>query len=258
LKNIGDTNILASIESNSFPLSHFSTVSTGLKVYQTGKGKPPQSDYQKHNRVFHATSRINGTYEKYLDGVDVCRYKLGWSGEYLSYGDWIAEPRRSVPFSGTRLLVRQIPSKPPYLINAVLTEDKSYNDINSMVIFNPVKGIDLKYLLGLINSRLLSYWFQKTFDKLQRKIFPQFKVKELAIFPIQPINFSNPAEKAAHDKMVSLVERMLSLHRRSARTPQEKEMIRREIESTDQAIDARVYELYGLTEEEIKIVQGKV
>jgi type II restriction/modification system DNA methylase subunit YeeA len=48
---------------------------------------------------------------------------------------------------------------------------------------------------------------------------------------------------------------MLELHRRSARTPQEKEMIQREIESTDRAIDALVYELYGLTEDEVKIVE---
>jgi hypothetical protein len=40
-------------------------------------------------------------------------------------------------------------------------------------------------------------------------------------------------------------------------TPQEKEMIRREIESMDRAIDALVYELYGLTEDEIMIVEGK-
>ncbi len=57
--------------------------------------------------------------------------------------------------------------------------------------------------------------------------------------------------------MVSLVERMLLLHKQSARTPQEKEIIQREIESTDKAIDTLVYELYGLTEEEIKIVKGK-
>ena len=49
---------------------------------------------------------------------------------------------------------------------------------------------------------------------------------------------------------------MLALHKQSARTPQEKEMIQREIESTDGAIDSLVYELYGLTEEEIKIVEG--
>jgi len=48
----------------------------------------------------------------------------------------------------------------------------------------------------------------------------------------------------------------ISTSKQSARTPQEKEMIQREIESTDGAIDALVYSLYGLTEEEIKIVEG--
>ena len=76
-------------------------------------------------------------------------------------------------------------------------------------------------------------------------------------FPIRTINFSDPAEKAAHDKMVSLVERMLSLRKQSPRTPQEQEMVQREIESTDSQIDRLVYELYGLTEEEVRIVEGK-
>jgi hypothetical protein len=56
--------------------------------------------------------------------------------------------------------------------------------------------------------------------------------------------------------MVSLVERMLELHRSSPRTPQDKERVKREIESTDRAIDSLVYELYGLTEGEIKVVEG--
>ena len=41
------------------------------------------------------------------------------------------------------------------------------------------------------------------------------------------------------------------------RTPQDKERVKREIESTDRQIDRLVYELYGLTEEEIRIVEGK-
>ena len=58
--------------------------------------------------------------------------------------------------------------------------------------------------------------------------------------------------------MVALVETMLELHKRqaSAKTPQEKEMLSRQIESTDGAIDRLVYGLYGLTEEEVKIVEG--
>jgi len=56
-------------------------------------------------------------------------------------------------------------------------------------------------------------------------------------------------------------ERVLGLHRQSARTPKEQEMLRHEIESTDAAIDRLAYELsptgmiYGLTEEEIRIVE---
>ncbi len=50
---------------------------------------------------------------------------------------------------------------------------------------------------------------------------------------------------------------MLALHKQSPRTPQEKESLSRETEATDGQIDRLVYELYGLAEEEIKIVEGK-
>jgi len=56
--------------------------------------------------------------------------------------------------------------------------------------------------------------------------------------------------------MISLVNRMLSLYKQTARTPQEKESLQQEIEATDRRIDQLVYELYGLTEKEIKIVEG--
>ncbi len=75
-------------------------------------------------------------------------------------------------------------------------------------------------------------------------------------FPVRSINFSDRANKARHDKMVSPVERMLELHKQNPRTPQEQEMVKREIESTDGMIDRLVYELYGLGEDEIRIVEG--
>jgi hypothetical protein len=59
--------------------------------------------------------------------------------------------------------------------------------------------------------------------------------------------------------MVALVEQMLSLHKQlpPARTSHEQTAFQRQIEATDRQIDALVYELYGLTEEEIAIVEGK-
>ena len=60
--------------------------------------------------------------------------------------------------------------------------------------------------------------------------------------------------------MVSLVESMLTLHKQlqGATTQDGKELIQRQIEETDRLIDKLVYELYDLTEEEIKIVEESV
>ena len=62
---------------------------------------------------------------------------------------------------------------------------------------------------------------------------------------------------ARHDQMVALVQRMLDLHKRlpNAQNPRDKTLLERQIEATDRQIDALVYELYGLTEEEIAIVE---
>ncbi len=61
-----------------------------------------------------------------------------------------------------------------------------------------------------------------------------------------------------HERMVSLVEQMLSRHIRlqEGRTPHEQTALQRQIEATDRQIEALVSELYGLREEEIGIVEG--
>ena len=77
--------------------------------------------------------------------------------------------------------------------------------------------------------------------------------------PIRPIDFTNAADKAAHDRMVKLVDTMLQLHPRlaAAQSAHDRDLIQRQIDATDRQIDALVYQLYGLTEEEIRIVEGK-
>ena len=78
------------------------------------------------------------------------------------------------------------------------------------------------------------------------------------ILPIRTIAFDDPADVARHDRMVALVEGMLELHQRlaTAQLPQEKRLLQQQIEAVDKAIDALVYELYGLTAEEIAVVEG--
>ena len=77
--------------------------------------------------------------------------------------------------------------------------------------------------------------------------------------PIRSINISDKSDKAKHDKMVSLVERMLDMHKRlaKAKAPDDKTKLQRQIDATDREIDQLVYGLYGLTEEEITIVERR-
>ncbi len=239
---------------NTIELGTISEVSTGLKSYQVGKGNPPQDEKVKIGRVFHSNKKEDKTYKPYLQGVDVKRYYLDWSGEYLSYGDWLAEPRKSVPFSGDRILVRQIPSPLPYCVNSVFTNEDYLNDINSMVVFNVEKRFNIKYILAILNSKFISYWFAKTFDKFQRKIFPQFKVNELARFPIYK------ADSKQQKIIIDLVDKMLSLNKDVNKIPEHSgkwESLENEIEKTNKKIDDEIYRLYGLTQEEIKIAESK-
>ncbi len=256
LTNIEHLGFAVSLEAKSQSLSALATVKVGLKAYQRGKGKPAQTNRQKESRVFHSRSPVDESYLPYLQGRDVIRYHLDWSGEYLSYGKHLAEPRSIELFQGEHILVRQIPAQPPLCIHATITSETYLNDINSMIIHNDSMH-DSKYLLGVINSRLLSFWFVVRIGKTGRKLFPQFKTRDLSRFPIRTINFDDPTDPARHDKMVALVERMLELHRKlaAAAIPTDKKLYQRQIEATDRQIDALVYELYDLTEQEIKIVE---
>ncbi len=119
--------------------------------------------------------------------------------------------------------------------------------------------ISYLYLLGLLNSHLLSSYL-KTITTPFRGGYIALNRQYIEQLPILTINFSDPSDKARHDKMVEFVERMLSLHTRlaGAKIAQERTILQQQIAVTDQQIDRLVYELYGLTEEEIKIVEGKI
>ena len=114
-----------------------------------------------------------------------------------------------------------------------------------------------KYILGLLNSRVLDFYLKRVSTTMRGGFFRYF-TQFITQLPIHPINFADPADVARHDRMVALVEAMLDLHRKlaAAVTDQEKTVHQRQIVATDRLIDRLVYELYGLTAEEIGIVEG--
>jgi hypothetical protein len=112
-----------------------------------------------------------------------------------------------------------------------------------------------KYILGLINSRLL-FWYLRKMSNVFRSGWITCTKQYFGTLPIKKALSSK--DKGLHNKIVSLVETMLDLHKKlsAAKTPNEKTVLQRQIDGTDGQIDRLVYELYGLTEEEIKIVEG--
>ena len=122
-------------------------------------------------------------------------------------------------------------------------------------------GTDDKYLLGVLNSRL--FWFAISnisipfgvrAGEYRYRLIYQYMEK----VPIRPINFSDPADKARHDKMVELVDRMLELNKQKHSgklAPSQVDRVDREIAATDAEIDNLVYELYGITDEERKVIE---
>jgi hypothetical protein len=112
------------------------------------------------------------------------------------------------------------------------------------------------YLLGILNSKLC-YFFISKIAAERRGGFLEYKPVYVSKIPIHKIDNENAKEFDKHNQIVSLVESMLELHRRTPQTPFEQEQLEREIAATDAQIDRLVYELYGLTEEEIKIVEGE-
>ena len=113
-----------------------------------------------------------------------------------------------------------------------------------------------EYILGLLNSKLLE-WFIHKIATSMRGGYYSYESRFIRGLPIRLINFTDPADAARHDRLVALVARMLDLHKQSAAAavPFDRERLRRQIEAADRQIDELVYELYGLTEAEIKLVE---
>jgi len=239
----------------SHPLETFYKINVGIKPYQKGKGIPPQTREIVESRPFDSSTKIDDTYRSYLRGRDIGRYHIApIEPRYLKYGPWLAEPRPAANFDAPRkILMRQTGDS---LITTI--DQQKYLCLNNMHVLVPKTPLpNIVYILGVLNSWLLN-WYYQTLNPEIGEALAEVKKFNVAALPIRTIDFSDPDDVARHDRMVSLVEQMLVLHKQlpQAGTPHEKTALERQIEATDGQIDALVYELYGLTEEEIGIVEA--
>ena len=155
----------------------------------------------------------------------------------------------------------------PHKLIGVITEDELIIALDNNILY-PTDGCylfsvaepkEIKYILALLNSELFISLYRLISLEEGR---PLAQVKPSIIeeyLPIRTIDFNNKKEKEMHDQIVSLVDKMLDLNEKlkKTKTPHDRELIERQIKATDSQIDRLVYELYGLTEEEIRVVEGK-
>jgi hypothetical protein len=152
-----------------------------------------------------------------------------------------------------KILLRKTGDK----IIATFDETGIFPEQSLYFLFNKKDSVDYKYLLGLLNSKLLTVYYRAK-SLTNKNSIAQVKKVDLDELPIHTVSASN--EQVQHDKIVLLVEKMLELQKRlaKAKTPQERESLERQIQDTDSSIDSLVYDLYGLNEEEVKILEGSL
>ena len=230
-------------------------VNVGIKPYQVGKGVPPQKRATVDNRDFDSIEKIDDLYRKYLRGKDINRYLISpKSSRFIKYGPWLAEPRPAAKFdTPIKLFIRQTGDS---LIVAL--DNEKYLCLNNMHVLVPKNDKNSPYFfLGVLNSKLLN-WYYHTLNPEVGEALAEVKKTNVEKLPIIRIDLSNAIDKIQYTKLVQLVECMLSLQKQNPHTPQEKETLEREIKNTDNQIDQLVYKLYGLTEEEIRVVEGEI
>ncbi len=114
------------------------------------------------------------------------------------------------------------------------------------ITLKPTTNLAPKFLLGLLNSRLLDLFWKQVSTPLRGGFYRYF-TQFLSQLPIRLLNLSDAAERAQHDTFVNLVEHILSAKAADPAT---------DTTALEGEIDRIVYDLYGLTQEEIKIVEG--
>lgn len=227
--------IIQNIKKNSVPLGELSEISQGLIPYDKYRG---HSEETIKNRIWHADFKKDDTYKKELSGKDVNRYWVDWNGKtWISYGDWLAAPRRQEFFINERIIIREITN--PRIL-AAYTTDEYYNTPSIINCIN-FHNIDIKYVLGIVNSKLMTFYHLNNSPKANKGLFPKILVNDVRKLPIV---ISSESQK---NELVVLVEKLLELTINKGEVDA--------IKTLNNQIDKLVYNIYGLNNEEVSYVE---
>ena len=242
--------IILKIEDKSLKVRDLCYVNRGVHAYRKdgygkskfGKGFQTERDYIE--KSYHSNKKLDNTYYREVRGKNVFPYFFELSDKYVSWGDWLAEPREWKYFTGERIYLRKIVGETLYAAHV-----NNINIADQSVYIAKVKDkdVDTKFLLSLFNSKLLTWYFRVKTNEFD-KLFPQIKVTEFKELPVRVIN--------NQQSFITLVDCIIEITKSEDYLENPKKQA--EVKSLEAEIDQLVYKLYDLTPEEIKIVEGEI
>jgi hypothetical protein len=238
-------------------LKDYCNIYNGIKPFEKGKGKPAQTDriVKEKPYVFEGKKPVGKNWLPLLRGSLIQRYINRWNNNYwVQYGEWLAAPRDPDIFNTKdKIVIRQTGES---LIATHIGQGIICRNNLHIVINN--SNLNLLFFLALINSKLMNFIYE-TMNPEKGEALAEVKKIHIEQLPIPTFSLSKKSDKTLHNNLVSLVDKILQLKIKESaeQKPSMKTMLQRQIDGLDQQIDQAVYLLYGLTDEEIKIVEGK-
>lgn len=236
-KEIG--RLIVKIQNQAKPLSSYVETSLGITPYDKAKGHSQELIKQ---RKYHSTEKINDTYVPLIAGKNITPYVIsGETEEYLSYGEWLGAPREQRFFTNPRIIVRQIVGGDDLRIIAAYADSEPtyFTQIGFSLLSKKNDKEELKYILALLNSRLLSFYHKNKFLDIEKVTFQKILIANAKLLPIY--NANNSQLKP----IIGLVDKIISAKKGNSHA---------DTSLWESEIDRLVYKLYGLTYDEVLII----
>ncbi len=212
---------------------------TGFKGF-----KISEKDFDKLN------SKAKEKYRKVIQTADIKEYAINWKKEYIDTSIY-SESVKSY-FEKDKIVIARLTKK----IQATIDIEKKYLGKSSFIITNNINNL---YLVALLNSNVLNYFFSIKFTNTHLAGgYMRFDIPYLEKLPIKQIDFKNRQETLIHDQIVTCVEQLIELNKdlQIKTLETQKEQIKSKIGYHEEKINALVYQLYNLTEDEIKLIEN--